>query len=92
MLLLRWGASFLSGVGVGGVGCPMGGIHLDGGVQKNHRMGDVSPTPPSTMRSLVLEKNISRNTLYGNVRLFVGIHKVEEWLLARLLHILMTLI
>ena len=27
----------------------------------------------------VLEKNISRNTLYGNVRVFVAIHKVEEW-------------
>ena len=34
VLLLRWGASFLSGVGVGGVGCPMGGIHLDGGGSK----------------------------------------------------------
>ena len=27
----------------------------------------------------VLEKNISRNALYSNVRLFVPIHKVEEW-------------
>ena len=26
-----------------------------------------------------IEENISRNTLYGNVRLFVAIHKVEEW-------------
>ena len=27
----------------------------------------------------ILEKNISRNTLYTNVRLFVITHKVEEW-------------
>ena len=26
-----------------------------------------------------LEKNISINTLYSNVRLFVAIHKVKEW-------------
>ena len=29
--------------------------------------------------SYLLKKNISRNTLFGNVRLFVAIHKVEEW-------------
>ena len=26
-----------------------------------------------------LGKNISINTLYGNVRLFVAIHKIEGW-------------
>ena len=29
--------------------------------------------------SYCIGKNISRNTLYGNVRLFATIHKVEEW-------------
>ena len=29
--------------------------------------------------SYCLGKNISRNPLYGNVRLFITIHKVREW-------------
>ena len=41
-----------------------------------------------------LGKNISINTLYGNVRLFVAIYRrvVENWFLMRLLCILVTLI
>ena len=42
-----------------------------------------------------LEKIILRNTLYGNVRLFAAIHKIEEWSQIGSWHdlcILMTLI